>query len=61
MGKKITIEVEDDELELIELIGAVLDFGGYGYDDDNQPGDRESQEIYEGFVEKLKKAMKGTT
>lgn len=55
---KITIDVEDDEYELVKLIGETTDFYGDGFDDNKKPGERESGDIWEGFMDKLKKAMK---
>lgn len=56
MAKKIEIDVEDDELELLEMMRGTLDFYGQGYDDGSSFG-RNTGDIFNDFVEKLKKAM----
>jgi hypothetical protein len=57
MAKTVTIVVEDDELDLLKTIGSVTDFYSDGYDDMLLPGARESEDVFNSFMDKLEAAF----
>ena len=53
--KTITIDLEDDELDLLKIIKETYDFYGEDFYDnhDNSKAEREPSDIFEGFIKKL--------
>lgn len=54
MSKKITIDLDSEEMELLETMNSTIDFYGDGYDDGKDPNQRDSDVIMEGFMNKLR-------
>jgi len=57
MAHNINIAIEDDEWELLQLINDVTDFYGDGYDDGKPSNARPSDEVFQGLVKKIRKAI----
>jgi hypothetical protein len=57
MAKIVTIVVEDDELDLLKTMHGVIDFYSDGYDDNLLPGTRESEDVFNSFMNKLEAAF----